>query len=79
MEVGTGAKRKNDDLPGNAAEGNKSDVGIRSRLYENVLKGNKRTMIDDVKAFLAPTVATRPSTTMSSFVNPRLTALSYTV
>lgn len=53
MEAGTGAKRKNDDLPGNAAEGNKSDVGIRSRLYENVLKGNKRTMIDDVKAFLA--------------------------
>ena len=25
----------------------------RSKLYENVLKGNKRTMIEDVKAFLA--------------------------
>lgn len=32
-----------------------ADVGdtLHSRLYENVLKGNKRTMIEDVKAFLA--------------------------
>lgn len=28
-------------------------IGIRSKLYENVLKGNKRTMIEDVKSFLA--------------------------
>lgn len=28
-------------------------TGIHSRLYENVLKGNKRTMLEDVKAYLA--------------------------
>lgn len=35
----------------------KKDAGVdsssHSRLFENVLKGNKRTMIEDVKAFLA--------------------------
>lgn len=38
--------RKN---PGNSS----SVVSSHSRLYENVLKGNKRSMIEDVKAFLA--------------------------
>lgn len=28
-------------------------TGVHSRLYENVLKGNKRTMLEDVKAYLA--------------------------
>lgn len=28
-------------------------IGAHSRLYENVLKGNKRTMLADVKAYLA--------------------------
>lgn len=28
-------------------------TGAHSRLYENVLKGNKRTMLEDVKAYLA--------------------------
>ncbi len=32
---------------------NTSDTSAHSKLYENVLKGNKRTMIADVKAFLA--------------------------
>ncbi len=32
---------------------NTSDTSAHSKLYENVLKGNKRTMIEDVKAFLA--------------------------
>ncbi len=31
---------------------NDSSKGNRSKLYENVLKGNKRTMIEDVKEFL---------------------------
>lgn len=53
LEAGTDVKRTNGDLPGNASGGNQTDGGVRSRLYENVLKGNKRTMIDDVKAFLA--------------------------
>lgn len=28
-------------------------TGVHSKLYENVLKGNKRTMLEDVKAYLA--------------------------
>lgn len=31
----------------------KEVTSARSKLYENVLKGNKRTMIEDVKAFLS--------------------------
>lgn len=40
----------------NAEETTSADCGVssnHSKLYENVLKGNKRTMIEDVKAFLA--------------------------
>ncbi|MBQ9983446.1 MAG: homocysteine S-methyltransferase family protein [Lachnospiraceae bacterium] len=36
------------------AGNSKSDRAVEhSKLYENVLKGNKRTMVEDVKAFLA--------------------------
>lgn len=37
---------------GREAAGVKSDK-LHSKLFENVLKGNKRTMIEDVKSFLA--------------------------
>lgn len=39
---------------GDAKSGESSSVGKKntSKLFENVLKGNKRTMIEDVKAFL---------------------------
>ena len=52
--AGTGASGKNGGLvsDGNGASG-KIAAGAHSRLYENVLKGNKRTMLEDVKAFLA--------------------------
>ncbi len=42
---------KNND----GADGQDANSGrtARSRLYENVLKGNKRTMVEDVKEFLA--------------------------
>lgn len=53
METGTDVKTKNDASTPNAIGENQIGRGIRSRLYENVLKGNKRTMIEDVKAFLA--------------------------
>lgn len=58
---------KSIDVSGVAVEKNKSNKGensnakteqdnsqavIHSKLYENVLKGNKRSMIEDVKAFL---------------------------
>lgn len=36
-----------------SGQGNGNAAGRPSKLYENVLKGNKRTMIEDVKAFLA--------------------------
>lgn len=42
---------------GNKSDGKKNDGAAagaaHSKLFENVLKGNKRTMIEDVKAFLA--------------------------
>lgn len=38
---------------GNAGAEDAVPVADHSKLFENVLKGNKRTMIDDVKAFLA--------------------------
>ena len=43
------------DTTGNAGQSEKSAENIpgHSKLYDNVLKGNKRTMIEDVKAFLA--------------------------
>lgn len=43
------AGQEKDKNTGKAAE----QSGSHSRLYENVLKGNKRTMVEDVKAFLA--------------------------
>lgn len=36
-----------------SGQGNGNAEGRPSKLYENVLKGNKRTMIEDVKAFLS--------------------------
>lgn len=51
METGTAA---GSSAPAKDTVGNMVEDGTQhSRLYENVLKGNKRTMIDDVKAFLA--------------------------
>ncbi|MDE5864029.1 MAG: homocysteine S-methyltransferase family protein [Lachnospiraceae bacterium] len=38
---------------GEAVSKNSPDNTIHSKLYDNVLKGNKRTMIEDVKTFLA--------------------------
>lgn len=45
----------NADKSGTAAkaEENSAENSNHSKLFENVLKGNKRTMIDDVKEFLA--------------------------
>ncbi|MCM1158373.1 MAG: homocysteine S-methyltransferase family protein [Bacteroidales bacterium] len=46
---------KTGDKPagGDGDTAGKNDQTLHSRLYENVLKGNKRTMLEDVKAFLA--------------------------
>lgn len=38
---------------GNPSDSDKNKQGEHSKLYTNVLKGNKRTMVEDVKAFLA--------------------------
>lgn len=45
----------NADKSGTAAKAEENSAGNsnHSKLFENVLKGNKRTMIDDVKEFLA--------------------------
>ena len=45
----------NVDKSGTAAKAEENSAGNsnHSKLFENVLKGNKRTMIDDVKEFLA--------------------------
>ena len=45
----------NADKSGTAAKTEENSAGNsnHSKLFENVLKGNKRTMIDDVKEFLA--------------------------
>lgn len=48
-ETEKGAMEKSVALQGVDA----SKTSNRSRLYENVLKGNKRTMVEDVKEFLA--------------------------
>lgn len=53
LTAGTGTDKAG--TTGNALQSEKSaeNATNHSRLYENVLKGNKRTMIEDVKAFLA--------------------------
>lgn len=48
---GTSGKSDNKSVAKGSAAGETSTK--HSKLYENVLKGNKRTMIEDVKAFLA--------------------------
>ncbi|MGN0154841.1 MAG: homocysteine S-methyltransferase family protein [Lachnospiraceae bacterium] len=47
--------KSSDSGAGSDGSGQVGDAGSvkHSRLFENVLKGNKRTMVEDVKAFLA--------------------------
>lgn len=55
IAIGTGnaANGKSAGETITVAGGSVSDTTKHSKLYENVLKGNKRTMVEDVKAFLA--------------------------
>jgi len=52
LSMTAGAAGAKSETAGNG--GDQSAVGaVHSKLFENVLKGNKRTMVEDVKAFLA--------------------------
>lgn len=51
--AGAGSAGKNAGAGAAGQNGSGSAAGTHSRLYENVLKGNKRTMLEDVKAYLA--------------------------
>lgn len=55
LSLAAGAGTDKADTTGNAGQSEKSAENApgHSKLYDNVLKGNKRTMIEDVKAFLA--------------------------
>lgn len=53
VAAGTGQGKTGDGQKADEAAPAAGGTSSHSKLYENVLKGNKRTMIEDVKAFLA--------------------------
>ena len=53
LSVEVGAAQSLGKMKEDTGAGMDQTVSNHSKLYENVLKGNKRTMIEDVKAFLA--------------------------
>ena len=53
LSVEVGAAQSLGKMKEDTGAGMEQTVSKHSKLYENVLKGNKRTMIEDVKAFLA--------------------------
>ena len=53
LSVEAGASQSTGNAKDSAEAGASQKAANHSKLYENVLKGNKRTMVEDVKAFLA--------------------------
>ena len=53
MKAGSGEKPGVNQTGNGAGNTDVQGASAHSKLYENVLKGNKRSMIEDVKAFLA--------------------------
>lgn len=53
MAAGAGADKTGTASNAQQSEKSTENTAGHSKLYDNVLKGNKRTMIEDVKAFLA--------------------------
>ena len=53
LSVEAGASQSTGNAKDSAESGESQKAANHSKLYENVLKGNKRTMVEDVKAFLA--------------------------